>query len=807
MKKHLSLMLMFSLITFIAGAQWVEQATGFTTASRGIRNISIVDANTVWVSAYDGSGDAANNVQEFSRTVDAGTTWTPGVINVGNAGMGIAMLHAATADKAWVVAYPNGGGQQGGIFITTDAGANWARQTTASFSSASSFANVVYFWDELNGFCQGDPVNNEFELYTTTDGGTTWEAVDVNNIPAPLTGEYGYVGQYAASGDHIWFSTNKGRLYHSTDKGYTWTVAQTPLSDFGSETMSGNFDFTSGTNGLIVDKNNTLFQTTDGGDTWTDITNTGHYATDIAAVPGMPGTYVNTGNSDGTSYTNYNGDLWEQLIHPTDKQLLETSWFNASTGWAGSFNTDATTGGIFKFDGTIPSLLSNDVAVTNIINPTDGAALTATENVTIAVTNYGLDSQTGFNVSYSFDGAATVTETFTATINVGETVEFTFTSATVDLTTIGSHNIVASTDLSGDENPSNDEFNSDFNLLSFVPTKVVVYEEGTGTWCGWCVRGIVGLNHMAENHADGTWIGIAVHNGDPMTDTDYDAALTPLHPEGFPGGVMDRHDGSVDPGLDVLEEAYQDHAAIVPVAKIEVTDQSYDGFTRDFSIEIASTFAMDYANGDYNTALIMVENDVTGEEAEYGQVNEYAGGNFGSMVDVNGYNWGSVVAQSPRPASQMHYYHVARQLVDGWAGTNTIPAAITHDVANTYTYSGNVSADYDDNEISFVAIIIDNTTGKIVNAVEVELDNHVGVSEINNSNFSIYPNPTTGIVKIEGAEGSQVIVYNMLGSEVYNNVNASEMELVNLSSFNAGNYIVKVINNNEVSTQKIILTK
>ena len=39
---------------------------------------------------------------------------------------------------------------------------------------SSSFANVVYFWDENTGFAQGDPINGEFELYVTENGGDNW---------------------------------------------------------------------------------------------------------------------------------------------------------------------------------------------------------------------------------------------------------------------------------------------------------------------------------------------------------------------------------------------------------------------------------------------------------------------------------------------------------------------------------------------------------------------------------------------------------------------------------------------------------
>lgn len=82
-----------------------------------------------------------------------------------------------------------------------------------------------------------------------------------------------------------------------------------------------------------------------------------------------------------------------------------------------------------------------------------------------------------------------------------------------------------------------------------------------------------------------------------------------------------------------------------------------------------------------------------------------------------------------------------------------------------------------------------------------------GINNLNNNAFNIYPNPSTGLVNIVGVEGAQVIVYNMLGSVVYSNAKASASTTVDLSSFNAGNYIVKVINNEEVTTQKVVLTK
>jgi len=81
------------------------------------------------------------------------------------------------------------------------------------------------------------------------------------------------------------------------------------------------------------------------------------------------------------------------------------------------------------------------------------------------------------------------------------------------------------------------------------------------------------------------------------------------------------------------------------------------------------------------------------------------------------------------------------------------------------------------------------------------------INTSSNQNYRIYPNPTTGIIVIEGAKDSQVTVYNMIGEVVYSTNNATDVTKINLSSFSAGNYFVKIVNEKEVSYQKIMLTK
>ena len=53
------------------------------------------------------------------------------------------------------------------------------------------------------------------------------------------------------------------------------------------------------------------------------------------------------------------------------------------------------------------------------------------------------------------------------------------------------------------------------NIMDFVPVHRALVEEYTGTWCGWCTRGLVAMRLLAETYGD-DFIGVAYHNSDPM---------------------------------------------------------------------------------------------------------------------------------------------------------------------------------------------------------------------------------------------------------------------------------------------------
>lgn len=77
--------------------------------------------------------------------------------------------------------------------------------------------------------------------------------------------------------------------------------------------------------------------------------------------------------------------------------------------------------GVFQ----IASDFNNDIGAVAINSPEDGQ-LTASEEVTITIFNYGLEDISGFDVSYQVDGGAVVTESYVGSIPTGESAQYTF---------------------------------------------------------------------------------------------------------------------------------------------------------------------------------------------------------------------------------------------------------------------------------------------------------------------------------------------------------------------------------------------
>ena len=88
---------------------------------------------------------------------------------------------------------------------------------------------------------------------------------------------------------------------------------------------------------------------------------------------------------------------------------------------------------------------------------------------------------------------------------------------------------------------------------------------------------------------------------------------------------------------------------------------------------------------------------------------------------------------------------------------------------------------------------------------EEDPDVLVNSNELNILNIS--PNPANTYIKVENAAGSQITVYNVTGQEVLSVASAEANETLNISELNAGLYIVRVANGDEVTTAKVSIVR
>ena len=374
----------FALIAMTVQSQtWTTQDTQLQQGGYPLR-WSVVDANTVWASAADGSGGGAN-LLNYTRTSNGGTTWTSGAINLGAGSFTISDLSAANATTAWVIAFLGTGGAGGGVWKTTNGGTTWTKQTFPStgWNAGTSFPNVVYFWDENVGFAMGDPdSSNKYELYNTTNGGATWTRNPAGNSPT-LSNEFAYTGMKATAGNTVWFGTDLGRVMKSNDRGVTWTASFTPIIDFGGVTTpgtSGQLTLKDANTAWVMDQDGLIFSTIDAAENWdiVDVLSGTVYSSDIIYVPGTTNTLISSGastTSRGSSISLDGGKNWTDLIAASGDTdgIAGLGAYSTSAIWGGGFS-DGATGGMSKLGALLatanPALGKNAVSV--FPNPTKG---------------------------------------------------------------------------------------------------------------------------------------------------------------------------------------------------------------------------------------------------------------------------------------------------------------------------------------------------------------------------------------------------------------------------------------------------
>jgi len=79
---------------------------------------------------------------------------------------------------------------------------------------------------------------------------------------------------------------------------------------------------------------------------------------------------------------------------------------------------------------------------------------------------------------------------------------------------------------------------------------------------------------------------------------------------------------------------------------------------------------------------------------------------------------------------------------------------------------------------------------------------HTAVAEVSASNVRLYPNPTNGMLNIEGNGAMTISVMNTLGQTILVST-ATDNATVDLSSLESGIYMVRIETENGIKTEKV----
>jgi hypothetical protein len=664
-----------------------------------------------------------------------------------------------------------------------------------AFAFTTLLGNSQSFSDDFESYSTGDYIGQNNATWTT------WSGTEGGTEDTPVTTAQAHSGTNAA-------------YYSSTA---TTGGPQDCVLPFGGELTVGQFNFemwmyvNSGTGAYFNFQADATIGTTWALDTYfnTDLT--------LQFTSGG-GLQLETTYPQGEWFklrmeNNLSTNSWEIFVN----DISQGSFSNAQVVIA-SMDIFPLTGNQFYIDDvnyeytgyTQPQL---NGAMTSIVGMSSGLV---GQSVTpsLQIRNLGLTAINSCTVNLDYNG-----QSHSMDISGVNIAPLAFYTVVLDQNfTLGGGTQTATATISNVNGGADNDAQDDIRTLDITPIqpalgKKVVAEEGTGTWCPWCVRGAVFMELLSERY-DEFYIGVAVHNADPMTVTEYDTAIGGLI-TGYPSGLVDRAGGEFDPSQ--FEIPFLERVQTTPMAFIE-NGAIWNAVTRELQVSAMTTFQQT-VTGNYKIAFVLTEDGVTGTTSDYAQNNAYAGG-------TNGVMGGYEVLPGTVPAAQMVYDHVARAITPSFNGlTNAFTGAQNAGNATAYNTTFTLPAEWDENNVHIIAMVI-APDGTIDNAESVTIVQGVengyisglvlGQNEIVESTFEkqiqLYPNPATDnsfinlnlnrsekvTVTVMGADGK------ILADKSYGTLSGNLRLPINLSGFSNGLYLVKVMIGGKVTTMTLV---
>lgn len=265
------------------------------------------------------------------------------------------------------------------------------------------------------------------------------------------------------------------------------------------------------------------------------------------------------------------------------------------------------------------------------------------------------------------------------------------------------------------------------------PAVLPVVEEFTGTWCGYCPYGIVGMQKTHEEYGDEVAL-IAVHDGDVMDIGVYGEVIG-AYVNSYPSSRIGRGPYPIYPSSSLVYYL-RNYFDTVTQGSIELTAQWANTNQTAVKFSTTSKFYYDGVDEQYGIAFVLVEDGLTGDGSSWAQSN-FLSGMSGDAEMSFWYNAGEKV-------TGLKYDHVAVAAWDVMNGINgSIGTTIQTGAEQKFSFLGDITpfrVIQDKSKLKAIALLIDRGSGRIVNAAQAtigEADEEIAGDADGNSDFNI----------------------------------------------------------------------
>ncbi len=306
--------------------QFVLLIATVASFSQGTWLNPLPQGNTLWaISAIDSLNCfTAGEYGTVMKTTDGGTTWL--VVSSGTT-EDIASIDFPDPTHGWFAT------RFGKIFYTGDAGTTWTMQYA---DPDSARLNALKFTGTTHGCAVGSKTgNNMGKILMTYDGGITW-IEDTTAFPNTI------VDVSFPDPTHGWAVDGHGIIYQSNNGGMSWTLNK----DFGPFVWFNSISFADSLHGWISNGyQNNMYKTADGGQTWI-----------IKAVSRsaqkIEFTDILTGYRCGIGWRNNQNQGWVMKTTDGGTNWSSVTWLDISLTWSLGF-CNSNTGWLTGSSGTI----------------------------------------------------------------------------------------------------------------------------------------------------------------------------------------------------------------------------------------------------------------------------------------------------------------------------------------------------------------------------------------------------------------------------------------------------------------------